>query len=340
MECTPGEQDTLAAVIAEHIATGEAAGSEAVAARLRSVSPATVRNRMASLEAKGLLRHPHTSAGRIPTDAGYRYYVDRLLPRLEPDPETARTIAAAMQHQQDIEPALQLTCRLLARLTRQASLASAPDWEEERLHYAEVTAFSRHQVLLVVVGTSGRISHRLVTMTQMPERSHLRIFTHRLNEQCRGSKLSAISAEALLHLARGLYADAAFCRQAADFLHASRQDSRPFLFEGASNMLDYREFRDAERLQALMLLFEQPDPLSGLLSQATPSRTTTIIGNEAGHPALADCALVARAYLTADGTTGTVAILGPKRMRYDLAVAHLNLVVDMLSRTFWSATIA
>ena len=338
MECTPGERETLAAVVEEHVRTGEAAGSQAVSHRVaKPVSSATIRNRMAALESKGLLSHPHTSAGRVPTDAGYRYYVDELLPASPPDPQVVRTVAASLQSQQDLEPALQLTCRLLAELTKQASLASPPDWQEERLQYVEVRDVSRHQVLLVVIGSSGRISHSVVTMSAAPDRVTLRVFSRRLNEHFHGAKLSTITAEALMGVAQGLTAGPEFCRQAAEVLRSPGGASRSFLLDGASNMLAYQEFQDTPRLQALMALLEQDHPLADLLGRATTERVTLLIGVESAQPALEDCALVCRAYRLADGTTGTVAVLGPKRMRYDLAIANLNLVVDFLNRALWGA---
>jgi len=338
MEFTPGERATLKAVIEEYITTGEAAGSQAVARRLGdAVSSATVRNRMARLEALGVLSQPHTSAGRVPTDTGYRYYVDQLLAPAAPDPELVRQVAALLQRHQDIEPALQLTCRLLAELTHQASLASVPNWQEERVHYLAVTALDRHQVLLLLVGSSGRISHTLVTMSPVPDRPSLQVLSRRLNERFGGARLSEITPEALAAMARGLAADPAFCRQAAQSLRACALGAKPFLCEGAANMLEHREFRDAQRMHAVMLLLDQEHPLRDLLDRATSQRSLLMIGQEFGHTALADCALVGRAYQAADGTTGAVAILGPKRMRYDLALASLNLVLGCLNRALWAA---
>jgi len=338
MRCTPGERETLAAVIEEHTATGEAVGSRAVARRLGgNVSSATIRNRMAGLEAAGLLDQPHTSAGRVPTDSGYRYYVDHLMPRPAPAEEAVRQVSASFHQLQDIEPALQVTCRLLAELTRQASLASIPDWESERLHYAEVTPINRHQVLLVVVGSSGRVTHTLATMPLAPDRATCYAFSQRLNARFAGEPLAAISVEGLATLARGLRAEPEFYRQAAEALRAPLHGDRPFLFEGASNIVGALSFRNAEGITSFMQLFEREQPLRALLSQAVPDRTSVTIGRETGHPALQDCALVTRTYRAANGSMGTVAILGPKRMRYDLAVATLNLVVDMLNRALWAS---
>jgi heat-inducible transcriptional repressor len=328
------KSQVLAAVVDMYTAAAEPVSSAAVAERLGDVSPATVRNEMAALEHSGYLDHPHTSAGRVPTDAGYRYYVDYLMPRRQPTAAERRWIDEALATHLQIEPILEATCQLLSRLTHQAAVALAPDAQEDTLRHIEMAPVGANHLLVVAVADSGRAQHALAALPTRITASQCRGLTQALNHRLAGRALSAISREevrltiaaARLERATGAAADAVY-EAVADIA----QDR--IYVGGAAHILEQHEFADVAKARRVMHVFEERAPLRRILAHLPAGEVSISIGAESPHPALADCALVAANYMVESRVSCAVAVVGPKRMPYGRAVAVVSVVARALGET-------
>jgi heat-inducible transcriptional repressor len=306
----------LGAVVERYIATGEPVSSAWVTSSsdLR-VCAATVRHEMSELERAGCLSHPHTSAGRVPTDAGYRTYVETMMSQIEDDRQTRPT--AVPRREAEIEPALANACRALARLTRYLSLAQPPHWGNERLRHLQLARLDDRRVLAVLVTASGRVHHALLAFGRLPSAGQLRALAVLINDRMSGGALADITSARLEEAVRDLWPKRSFAEKALKLLAAcipAGVDS-PLLVEGGSHLLEVEEFRQGGVASQVFRLIENRSYLSALLARQRPGLSVTI-GEEAGPPGMRHCALMSATFQTGAGGTGCIGILGPKRMRY------------------------
>lgn len=326
----------LAEVIQEHVETAEPVGSQAVVSRMGGgISPATVRHEMAELDRMGYLAQPHTSAGRVPTDLGYRLYVGQLINPFMPERRVRTQLARCCSEQTEVESALQATCRVLARFTHCASLASPPGWRESLLKHFELSVVGQRQLLAVIVTSAGQVQHSLLTMAQMPSASRIQQFSRLVAGRCCGRPISELTEDMLARLASQL-PDAGLRRQAAEILRhtllEARSVSNRLIREGAHWILEQREFSQPPKLKEVMSLLDEGTALFRLLRKSGRRGVTVVIGSEAGHPGLEDCALISACYWVGDQPAGSLGILGPKRIRYDQAIPAVSYAARALGR--------
>lgn len=313
----------LGAVVERHIATGEPVSSAWVTGSSNlGVCAATVRHEMSELERAGCLSHPHTSAGRVPTDAGYRAYVETMMSQIEGDRRSQRL--PPVGRDREIEPALANACRALARLTRYLSLAQPPHWGNERLRHLQLARLDDRRVLAVLVTASGRVHHALLAFGRLPSAGQLRALAVLINDRMSGGALADITSARLEDAVRDLWPKRSFAEKALKLLAAcipAGADS-PLVVEGGSHLLEVEEFRDSAVASQVFSLIEERSYLSALLARQQPGLSVTI-GEEAGPPGMRHCALMSATFHTAAGGTGCIGILGPKRMRYRPAMSAL-----------------
>jgi heat-inducible transcriptional repressor len=313
----------LSAVVERYISTGEPVSSAWVTESADlGVCAATVRHEMAELERMGCLDHPHTSAGRVPTDSGYRLYVETLRSEFE-DGAGPRELPQ-FDRESEIEPALANACRALARLTRYLSLAQPPTWGNERLRHLQLARLDSKRVLAVLVTQSGRVHHALLEFGRLPTAGQLRALAAVINDRMSGGALAAITTAQLEDAVRDLWPKRSFADKALRLLAAcipAGADS-PLLVEGGSHLLEAQEFREGAIASQVFSLIEERSYLSGLLARQRSGLSVTI-GEEAGHPGMRYCALVSTTFQSPGGGTGCIGVLGPKRMRYRPAMSAL-----------------
>jgi heat-inducible transcriptional repressor len=305
----------LRAVVERYIATGEPVSSAWVSESADlGVCPATVRHEMSDLERAGCLDHPHTSAGRVPTDEGYRQYVAGLIAEAQAESESEPF--EAPEQAREVEPALEATCRALARLTHYLSLAQPPDWGDEKLTHLELSRLDAHRVLAVLLTQSGRVHHALLEFSRLPRAGQLRALATMINDRFRGAALGAINPARLEQAVRELWPRPWFAEKALRVIAATLPAAveSMLIIEGGSHLLEAQEFRQSAVAQQVFGLIEDRSCLRGLLARRGPG-LSVMIGEEAGHPAMQHCALMAATF-EAGGGSGAIAILGPKRMRY------------------------
>ena len=353
MPLTQRQLALLAAIIERYVSTAEPVGSTALAGDLAvrlqvgSVSSATVRNELAELEAAGLLTHPHTSAGRIPTDAGYRVYVDELLkPRTVRRDERAQ-IAAQLSSPSSVEDALRDACTLLARLSGYPAVATLPEANRDSVRHVQINPLPPRRLMLALVTSSGRIENRVFEVESDARPSHLATAVNFLNRELSGLTLNALRVLAFDEISSGLHgvAEIELARRAFAFVQSSAADlgDEKIVVQGLVTLLDEPEFSQISQARAAMRLFDDAATLGELLraplsqtlneSNAQLGGCAVVIGGE--HAAQEDSAarrfsLVGIAYGVGGEVLGTVGVMGPTRMKYADAAALVPALASRL----------
>ena len=324
----------LGAVVERYIATGEPVSSAWVSQSAEfMVCSATVRNDMSELERTGCLDHPHTSAGRVPTDRGYRLYVDIVMSEVQPAPN--HRLFASVTREGEAGSALEATCRALARFTHYLSLAEPPSWGNEKLRHLQLARLDAHRVLAVLLTESGRVHHALLEFNRLPSAGQLRALTTVINDRFADAALSDVTTERLAQAVRDLWPKRSFADKALKVLSASMSvgEEGALVVKGGSQLLEAQEFQEATVARQVFDLIEEPTYLRRLLAQQRPG-LSVIIGDEAGHPAMQHCALLSATFAARGGARGWIGVLGPKRMRYRPVMSALLLAARSLGSVF------
>jgi heat-inducible transcriptional repressor len=333
----PRKKRILEAIVEDYVATAEPIGSEWLVSRHDfGCKSATLRNEMAEMSELGYLVQPHTSAGRIPSNSGYRYYVDRLMPA---ETESLSSPVTSRARQLEVEEIVQLTCRALSDLTEYPSVATAPLGDAARLHRLYLAAASTRHVLLVMLLSTGHVENVMLEVAKAPSEASLHRVTNYLNEILSGRALEEVGRNRLGE-APELHADRSFLVKVhSGVVEASRRlaEKRIFL-EGTNHILRQREFQDVLRLEQLLSALEQRSVLYQVISQAARGEDVAVlIGTEVSVEAMADCSVVTSPYRIAGRTGGFIGVVGPTRMRYRRAVTAVGMMADSLSQLLTKA---
>lgn len=327
----------LQAVTDDYIVTAEPVGSRTLARKYNlGVSPATIRNDMADLEDAGYLEQPHTSAGRIPSDQGYRYYVDALMTPEEPE-ESARDLVRReiTARHRALEEAIHHAAHLLAMLTPYTSLAVAPRTVEGSFRHIEFIALENRNVLVVCVIDPGFVESRIVELERSISPKELTRLSGLLNGILQGFRPTDIGATAVAEL-RGCVGEPRLYEVALELIQSGlgATDNERVYLDGTMNLFNQPEFRDIDRARAILGALEQRDLLLDALSEATSqSGWSAIIGHENPREAMRGCSIVSAAYHVGGKVVGTIGVVGPTRMDYGRVVAVVEFVAQALSES-------
>lgn len=328
-------REVLRHLIRHHIQTGEPVGSETLAARMnRSLSPATLRNTMAELERQGLLDHPHTSAGRLPTDEGYRIYVDSLLTHEDLDRQELAAIDQALRSNEGSPTqVLESASQLLSRLSHNVGLALAPDLSRSNFSHIDLVRLRERRILVVMVSRSGLVTNKLVEIDEDLNQDQLQACANYLTANFGGMSLQAIRISLLELMRQEKAAYDSLLRHVISvgeraFAEAETESGNVFL-DGASHILEHAQREDLARLRGLFQTFEEKSRLMKILNACIAERGVRIyIGRENPDPGLRGMALVTAA-CPIDGDLGLgVGVLGSTRMEY----ARVITLVDQVAR--------
>ncbi|ACX51752.1 heat-inducible transcription repressor HrcA [Ammonifex degensii KC4] len=325
----------LAAVVEDFISTGEPVGSRTIARKYGlGVSPATIRNEMADLEEMGYLEQPHTSAGRIPSELGYRYYVDYLMEPQEPTDEEKELIRAHIKHKaKELATVIQRTGQILAELTHCATLATVPRGSDVFRHL-QLIPFGRGKAMVLVVLASGEVVHQFISVPGGITAYDLETITEVLNAKLRGVSVADIKATLLREIRRELARYRRFLDMVLELLREATETKGDRIFRGGLPQILFQpEFHNVERLRTLLGLLEQEDYLCDLLSpQSSPSEGVCIrIGSEVNRTGKFAFSLVSVRYRLPYDLEGVLAVLGPTRMPYARIAGLLSWVANSLN---------
>jgi heat-inducible transcriptional repressor len=332
MQLSERQLAVLRRVVEEFVGTGQPVGSKTLVERsdLR-VSPSTVRAELAELENLGLLTHPHTSAGRVPTERGYRYYADELLGRLEPQPPAFPLDLTSTSN--EVESALQATTEMLSQVTRLLALVSAPPLEVTHVRHVEVLLLQPQLVMVVVITSAGGVSKRLFHFEEPVDAGLAQWASDYLNEAVAGLQLGT-------GLLRRRFDDPGLSPAEHAFLDALRpaftelvSAEQRLYVGGAADLLGEVRAEEMDAYRSLFELVERRADLLDVLGQpSTSQRPFVRLGHELAHPALAEIALVGACYGLVHRALGSVSLVGPVRMDYEKALGAVRSAASELSR--------
>jgi heat-inducible transcriptional repressor len=328
---TARQELLLGKVVDGFNATGQPVGSKALAADPDvECGPSTIRNELSVLEERGLLAHPHTSAGRVPTDAGYRYFVDRLLPAR---PEHKGELQLSLVRR-EVDEAMRVTTETLSQVTNLLAIVTAPPIATTTLRHVEVLPLQPQVLMVVVITSTGGVSKRVFTFDRPVDAGLADWAASYLNEQLVGMGIGSRMLHAKLN-DPGLHpTERAFIAQLAPaFTELAITAENTLYVDGAARLLSEHRFQDVSQLNELLEALERRVSLLGVLSQALDERDIYVrIGGENAMPALRTLSLVAGNYGLPQRNLGTVSVIGPMRMDYARAIMTVREAALQLSR--------
>jgi len=323
----------LGLIVREYVQAAQPVGSKTLVARYAlDFSPATVRNEMVALTEAGMLRQPHTSAGRVPTDDGYRYFVQRLTADADLPSAEKRTISHQFyQAQGDVDQWLRLAASVLAQHSSVASVVTAPSADRSLLRHLELILVQARQVQLILVLQGGEVLQQMLSPQEPASQETLTRIAAQVTARCQGADAAAVQRvdQGLDPLAPEIL------RMVAEMMRrADRSPSPDVIYDGLSNVLNQPEFADRELAQRAMHLIEEHTLLSGFLARVLApdvDGVQVVIGGEGQWEDLRDCSMVVARYGAPGLATGALGVLGPVRMAYDRTISAVRYVATVMS---------
>lgn len=327
--------EVLRAIVEDYVATQEPVGSKALVDRHQlGVSSATIRNDMATLEDEGYIAQPHTSAGRVPTDKGYRLFVDRLSNVKPLSVAERRAIRSFLDGAVDLDDVISRTVRLLAQLTRQAAVVQYPSLTRSTVRHVELVLLGQQRVLVVLITDTGRVEQRVVELPVEVDHAVLADLRARLNALVVGLDFASVASKVADLPEQFSHEDRPVVSGVAVTLLESlvERGEERVAVAGTANLARYGQEFDHE-LEPLLSALEEQVVLLRLLGQATsPSPVTVRIGHENAPSGLSSTSIVTTGYGPADHALGNLAVLGPTRMDYPGTIAAVAAVARYVSQ--------
>jgi heat-inducible transcriptional repressor len=333
-DLTERQKTILMLVIRDYIETAAPVGSNALVKRYHlDLSSATVRNEMAVLDELGYLRQPHTSAGRVPTEEGYRFFVGQMMHQAELPEAVQHTITHQFyQARPDVDQWMTLAASILAHQSQGVSVVTAPHAEQSLFKHVELISTQGRQVLMVMVMVGGEVSQQILTLAEPVSQEQLSQTASRLNELLAGKSVEAIST--LPARSNALDQDILTIVE-QDMRRATESVSGNIYTDGLTNVLAEPEFAESDEARRALRIFEERSTLQDLLARSTTSSMVgglqVLIGGEGGWEELRQCSMVLARYGVPGLATGMLGVLGPMRMSYAKAIPTVRFVAGLLS---------
>jgi len=331
-------RDVLREIVIQHVSTGEAVSSRSLSKSGRfNLSPASLRNVMADLEDLGYLQHPHTSAGRVPTDRGYRFFIDYLMHSRSLPRHDREVIDEEVSHTTEIDEVLHLTSRLLSRLSDQVGLVFMPTLLQFAIRSMDFVLVAENKIMCVIVGTNGVVVNKIVETRLVFARDELDKISRFISIEFAGLTLDAIrrrlirmtEEERALH-DRMLQRTIALGIEAVNDVTPVEHD---LYVEGAESILSKPEFSDAVSLRKTFLALQEKEKLIDIMNSCLAEDGLQIlIGGESDFTQIHNFGIVARSYGSHNSRLGIVGIIGPMRMEYARMAPLVNYLGRALSR--------
>lgn len=329
----------LHAIIRNYLETGEPVGSRTISKYTDlNLSSATIRNEMADLEEMGLIVQPHTSAGRIPSDKGYRLYVDDMLKEKEKEIDELKEML--LEKEEKTETLLKQVAKVLAVNTNYATMITAPNVHRNKLKFLQLSRVDKNQILVVVVAEGNIIKNSIVPVGQYLDDETLLKLNILLNTNLNGLSMEEINLGVIAAMKQkaGIHSD--LVSEVLDAVaEAIKADEDLEIYtSGANNIFKYPELSDNQRASDLITTFEEKRMLNQLVEQSLENSEETgiqvYIGDENSVQSMKDCSVVTATYELGDGLKGTIGIIGPKRMDYEKVVSTLKTMKHQLDRLY------
>jgi heat-inducible transcriptional repressor len=333
-ELSDRQKTLLLLIIRDYIDTAQPIGSKRLVEHYHlDFSPATIRNEMAALTEMGYLRQPHTSAGRVPTEDGYRYFVSQMMQNAELSDAVKSTIAHQFhQSRADMEQWMTLAASVLAHQSQGISVVTAPHVEQSRFKHVELISTQGRQVLMVIVMMGGDVRQQILTLSEPVTQERLSQTATRLNSLLAGQTVDALSS--LMTRPDPLDQDILTIIQ-QDMRRASESSSGELYTDGLTNVLSEPEFVESDEARKALRIFEERSTLQDLLAKTTTNShiggLQVLIGGEGGWEELKQCSMVIARYGVPGMASGTLGVIGPMRMSYARTIPTVRYVSGLLS---------
>ena len=335
MELQDRKMKILQAIIRNYLETGEPVGSRTISKYTDlKLSSATIRNEMADLEEMGLIMQPHTSAGRIPTDAGYRLYVDNMLGTERQQVQEMKDVL--LQKQDRLENLLQQVAKLLASNTNYASMISSPVMRRNKIKFIQLSQVDEDSILAVIVLEGNLIRNRVIPVEKALDAEQMLRLNMLLNTNLCGLPIEEIT----LGLIESIKRDAGIHTEIVnDVFDAAaeivrKEEDLKIYTSGANNIFRYPELADHRKASEIISDFEEKQALGSIVQESLAGNSETgiqvYIGEEMPVASMRDCSVVTATYDLGDGMKGTVGIIGPRRMDYERVVGVLRHMMEQL----------
>lgn len=329
----------LKAIIQTYLETGEPVGSRTISKYSDlQLSSATIRNEMSDLEEMGYIMQPHTSAGRIPSDKGYRFYVDQIL--LEKDNEVTEIKEMMVQRMGRLEQVLKALAKNLASNTNYAAMISGPQYHRNKLKFIQLSKVDTHKLLIVTVVEGNIIKNTMVNIEEAISDEELLNLNILLNTNLNGLTIEEINLGVISRLKEqaGIHSKVVdlVLNEVAAVIKAD-EDELQIYTSGATNIFKYPELSDSRKASELLSTLEHTETLQELVDTVGADSETGIqvyIGDESPVQAMKDCSVVTATYELGEGLKGTIGIIGPKRMDYEKVLKTLRNLITQLDATF------
>ncbi len=333
-ELTERQKLILTLVVRDYIEIAQPVGSNRLIERYKlEMSSATIRNEMAVLTEAGYLRQPHTSAGRVPTEEGYRYFVTHFVYQTDLPDATRHTITHQFyQARQDVEQWMHLAASILAHQSRAASLITAPHADLARYKHLELISTQGRQVLMVLVLVGGEVSQQILTLAEPVSQEQLGNVANRLNQVCQGRTTDEMAS---LSLGAEAVEKDILVLVMQDMSRGEQRLSGEIYLDGLSNVLSEPEFIESDDARRAIRLFEERSLLHNLLARTMVNShvggVQVLIGGEGEWEELRQCSVVLARYGIPGTATGALGVFGPMRMSYARTIPTVRFMADLLS---------
>ena len=346
MELPDRKMRILKAIVRNYLETGEPVGSRTISKLTDlKLSSATIRNEMADLEEMGLITQPHTSAGRIPTDAGYRLYVDDMLSSERRELQDERKELLDMrellvQRQDRLEIMLQKVAKTLAVSTNYASMISSPTTRSSKIKFIQLSQVDPHNVLAVIVIEGNLIRNKVIPVDEELSAENMLKLNMLLNTNLCGLAVEEITLGLIEGIKRNAGIHTAIINDVIDAAAeiVRSEEELKIYTSGANNIFKYPELADHQRASEIISDFEEKQALSSIVQETLASEgqngIQVYIGEEMPVARMRDCSVVTATYELGEGMKGTIGIIGPKRMDYDKVVSVLQTIMNQLDALY------
>ncbi|MGN0402585.1 MAG: heat-inducible transcriptional repressor HrcA [Acetatifactor sp.] len=345
VELDERKKKILQAVIRNYLETGEPVGSRTISKYTDlNLSSATIRNEMADLEEMGYIIQPHTSAGRIPSDKGYRLYVDAMME--EKNREVVEMNELLVQRQDKMETLLKQIARVLAQNTQYATMISAPQTKRNKLKFIQLSRVDAGQLLAVIVIEGNVIKNNILNVQEELSDETILKLNILLNTNLNGLTIDEINLGIISMMKQQAGVHGAIVSEVIDAVAEAirAEEDLEIYTSGTNNIFRYPELADQQRASELINTFEEKQLLGELLQETTAGNENentgiqVYIGEETPVHSMKDCSVVTATYELGDGMKGTIGIVGPKRMDYDKVVGTLRTIQTQLDELYRKKT--
>ncbi len=323
-------------LVERYIADGQPVGSRTLARDAKlELSPATIRNVMADLEDMGLVKSPHTSAGRVPTVSGYRLFVDQMITFRNVSSNDIRQVETSLEDQDDIQGLLNNTSRVLSDITNLAGLVMIPFSDSRALRQVEFLSLNDNRVLAILVTNDREVENRIIKTNRNYTQSELTEAANYLTSAFAGRDIDAVKQRLIREMSatrEEMDKLMALVIEMSQKVFTESEQGKDYVLAGQTNLMEINELSDIDKLRSLFEAFSQKRDILHLLEQAIQASGVQIfIGEESGYEVLDQCSIVTSTYSNDHRTLGVLAVIGPTRMAYERVIPIVDLTARMLS---------